>query len=134
MSIKKYFTILVLALILSGALSASEVRVYSGMWNDRDGSSGSLTVIFKQLVGKTWFAKFEGRWDRGRFSYDVDMTAIKRRKKTRVVGTAFIEGRSYRWSGYFNDKFFAGRYSSDRNEGDFRLRRILPENKKQEKK
>jgi hypothetical protein len=130
MSIKKFFTILILALILSGALSASEVRMYSGMWNDRDGSNGSLIIIFTQLEGKTWFAKFEGTWDRGRFSYDVDMTAIKRGKKTRVMGIAFIEGRSYRWSGYFNEKVFVGRYSSDRNEGDFRLRRTRSENKK----
>jgi len=100
------------------------------MWNDRDGSNGSLTVIFKQLVGKTRFAKFEGTWDRGRFSYNVDMTAIKKSKKTRVIGNAFIEGQSYRWSGYFNDKVFVGRYRSDRGEGDFRLRRILSENKK----
>jgi hypothetical protein len=130
MSIKKFFTILILALILSGALSASEVRMYSGMWNDRDGSNGSLTIIFKQLGGNTWFAKFEGTWDRGRFSYNVDMRPIKRSKKTRVMGIAFIEGRSYRWSGYFNDKVFVGRYSSDRNEGNFRLRRIRSENKK----
>jgi hypothetical protein len=113
----------VAATVLGQGEKADGPLRWQGTWNNRKyGTNGPLRCTAASKDANTWEAKFEGTGVGRPFTYNVNISTMKKGNRTLLQGTSSISGDMYQWTGYVEGKTLFGRYrSSSGNNGEFRL-------------
>lgn len=118
-------TLLLLPAAMPRANAAdSNVKVYSGAWNNRKyKTKGPLTCNLTVSTANTWKATFTGKGLGRPFTYNTDLTVTRGKTRLTLRGVSSVDGERYDWAGYISGANMVCNYrSASGNNGTFQLR------------